>query len=427
MRVVVVGATGLIGGEVAGALVGRGHEVVPVGRGGGVRRGMWPQMLRLDLGSATAADWRGALAGADAVVNCAGVLQEGGRDDPDAVHARGPEALFAACEAAGVRRVIHFSAVGVDRGARSSFSATKAAGDAALAGRDLDWVILRPSVVLGRPVFGASALFRGLAALPFVPRATDAGPLQVVWLGDVVATVVRLVEGREPARVALEVVGPERLGFDEVVALYRRWYGWAPARTVALPPALFALLYRLGDFAAWFGWRPAVRSNAKAEIVRGAVGDAAAWRAATGIEPTRLADALAASPPSVQDRWFAKLFFLKPVTFVVLALFWMATGIVSVGPGYAMGVEHMLKGGAGAWSGPSVIAGGLADFAIGVAIAFRRTARAGLYGALAISFFYALAGTVIRPDLWVEPLGPMLKIGPIIVLNLVALAMLDDR
>jgi uncharacterized protein YbjT (DUF2867 family) len=427
VKVVVVGATGLIGGEVVGALIALGHEVVPIARGGGVRRGMWPGMVRLNLGSATTADWLAPLAGADAVVNCAGVLQASAGDSPDAAHARGPEVLFAACAAAGVRRVVHFSAVGVDRGAKSPFSATKAAGDAALAALDLDWVILRPSVVLGRPVFGASALFRGLAALPLVPRAPDAGPLQVVRLEDVVATVLRLVETAEPSRVVLEVVGPEKLSFDEVVALHRRWYGWAPARTVTVPPALFALFYSLGDVAAWFGWRPAVRTNARREIVRGAVGDGAAWQEVTGIEPKRLADALAASPASVQDRWFAKLFFLKPVTFVVLSLFWMGTGVVSVGPGYDIGVEHMLKGGAGAWSGPSVIAGGLADFAIGVAIAFRRTARLGLYGALAISLFYAFAGTAIRPDLWIEPLGPMLKIGPIIVLNLVALAMLEDR
>jgi uncharacterized protein YbjT (DUF2867 family) len=427
MKVVVVGATGLIGGETVGALIARGHEVVPVARGGRVRRGMWPETVRLDLGRATMADWLPLLAGADAVVNCAGVLQASASDHPDAAHARGPDLLFAACEAAGVRRVIHFSAVGVDRGARSSFSATKTAGDEALAARDLDWVILRPSVVLGRPVFGASALLRGLAAQPLVPRTAEAGPLQVVRLEDVVATVVRLVEAPRPARVALELVGPDRLSFDAVVALYRRWYGWAPARVMSLTSALYGLFYRLGDVAARFGWRPAVRSNAQAELGRGAVGDPTAWREATGIEPTDLSDVLAASPPSVQDRWFAKLFFLKPLIFVVLALFWIATGVVSIGPGYAIGVEHMLKGGAGAWSSPVVIAGGLADFAIGVAIAFRPTARAGLYGALAVSLFYAAAGTAIRPDLWIEPLGPMLKIGPIIVLNLVALAILEDR
>jgi uncharacterized protein YbjT (DUF2867 family) len=427
MKVLVTGAGGLIGGEIAAALAARGHRVVAASRPGGGRRPTDAEQVALDFATATAGDWAAALAGVDAVVNCVGVLQASGRDSPEAAHARGPQVLFAACEAAGVRRVIHLSAVGVDRAAPSPFSETKAAGDAALAATGLDWVILRPSVVLGRPVYGASALIRGLSALPLVPRAADAGPLQVVRLEDLVETVLRLLERPEVSRVALDVVGPERLGFDEVVAHYRGWHGWPPARAFRVASWLFALAYRLGDAASWLGWRPAVRSNARLEVVRGAVGDPAAWQEATGIVPRRLADALAASPPTVQDRWFARLFLLKPVVFVVFSLFWIGTGLISIGPGYADGIEHMLLADAGRWAGPSVIAGGLTDVAIGVAIAYRRTARIGLYGALAISLFYLVAGTLVRPDLWIEPLGPMLKIGPIMALNLVCLAILDDR
>jgi uncharacterized protein YbjT (DUF2867 family) len=426
MKVLVAGATGLIGGEIAGRLLALGHGVTAVSRSGS-SRSMGGEAVALDYATATTADWLRHLAGVDAVINCVGVLQASGRDSPDAAHARGAEILFAACEAAGVRRVIHFSAVGVDRGARSSFSASKAIGDAALAERNLDWVILRPSVVLGRPVYGASALFRGLSALPLVPRASDAGELQVVQLDDVVETVVRLIQAPEVSGVALEVVGPERLSFDAVVALYRRWHGWRPARRFKLPAPLFNLLYRSGDLASWLGWRPPVRSNARREIVRGAVGDPAAWHQATGIVPTRLQDALAARPPSVQDRWFARLFLLKPVVLAVFALFWILTGLISIGPGYAIGIGLMQAGGAEAWSGPTVIAGGLADLLIGIGIAFRRTARVALYAALAISVAYAVAGTLILPALWIEPLGPMLKIAPILALNLVALAILDDR
>ena len=193
MKVLLTGATGLIGGEIAGRLVGLGHEVVAVSRRREGRRLLGTETISLDFRSAILADWLGYLADVDAVVNCVGVLQGNGSDSTEAAHALGPAVLFEACEAAGVRRVIHFSAVGVDRGARSSFSASKAAGDADLQTRDLDWVILRPSVVLSRPVYGASALFRGLATLPLLPRAQDAGLLQVVQLEDVVETVVRLL------------------------------------------------------------------------------------------------------------------------------------------------------------------------------------------------------------------------------------------
>jgi hypothetical protein len=118
---------------------------------------------------------------------------------------------------------------------------------------------------------------------------------------------------------------------------------------------------------------------------------------------------------------------LKPVAFVVLSLFWIATGLVSLGPGYDISVRLMLEGGAGALSKPSVIVGGLVDVAIGIGIALRRTTRRALYAGLALSGFYMIAGTVLLPRLWIEPLGPLLKVWPIIVLMLVALAILEDR
>jgi len=113
--------------------------------------------------------------------------------------------------------------------------------------------------------------------------------------------------------------------------------------------------------------------------------------------------------------------------FGVLSIFWIGTGLISLGPGYQIGKDLMLEGGADALSGPSVIAGAVADIIIGVGIAIRRTARVALHAAIAISVFYFVAGTLLLPRLWSEPLGPMLKIWPILVLILIALAILEDR
>ena len=165
-------------------------------------------------------------------MNCAGVLQDSASEDTHQVHSAGAAALFCACEQVAIRKVIHFSAIGVDREQPSAFSASKLAGDESLMERDLEWVILRPSVVLGRPAFGASALFRGLAALPVMPAT---GPLQVVRLDDVVATVIFMLRPKSPSRMALELAGPEALAMAEIVELYRRWLGWKPARKIALP------------------------------------------------------------------------------------------------------------------------------------------------------------------------------------------------
>jgi len=111
----------------------------------------------------------------------------------------------------------------------------------------------------------------------------------------------------------------------------------------------------------------------------------------------------------------------------VLSLFWLGTGLIALGPGFQMGKELMQEGGAGALAGPGVIASSLADVAIGIGIGIRPFARVALYAALAVSLLYAVAGTVLVPRVWADPLGPMLKMWAIIALNLVALAILDDR
>src|SRR3954465_4639462 len=167
VRVLIVGAAGLIGSAIAARLAARGNAVIAVTRTRAIMGSIPATVVRLDVARATApTDWLPHLRDVDAVVNCAGVLQDGPRESTAGVHVEGVSALFHACEMAGIRGVVHLSAVGVDREAPTDFSRTKLAGDEALMGRDLDWVILRPSVIIGKSAYGASALLRGLAALP---------------------------------------------------------------------------------------------------------------------------------------------------------------------------------------------------------------------------------------------------------------------
>lgn len=430
MRVLVTGASGLIGAAVVARLLAAGHRVVGVARDTARPARSVPavQWVEIDIARATRPeDWLPCLAGVDAVVNCAGVLQDSARDSTQGVHVDGIGALFAACERAGLRRVVQISAIGVDRGPPTAFSATKRAGDDALMRRDLDWAVLRPSVVLGPAAYGGSALFRGLAALPMLPVVPDTGALQVVQLDDVTATVAFFLAPDAPARAMLDLAGPERLSVTDIVRQYRAWLGWPEPRLVAVPAWLAGVAFRLGDVAGWLGWRPPLRTTARQELRRGAIGDPLPWTELTGIVPQGLAAALSRRPASVQERWFAALYLLKPVAWVVLALYWVVTGLLALGPGYAIGVGLMQESGAGVLSGPAVVAGGLIDIATGVAVACRRTARIGLWAALAVSLFYLIAVTVLSAGLWLDPLGPFVKVLPILVLNLVALAILDDR
>ncbi|HUQ51821.1 MAG TPA: SDR family oxidoreductase [Gammaproteobacteria bacterium] len=423
--VLLLGAAGLIGGAALARFRAAGRTVRAVARQAGVAQD-GVEWRPLDIAQCTtAAAWLPHLAGVDTVVNCAGALQG---EALRAVHVDSARALYEACAQARVRRVVHLSAIGVDRESVSAFSKTKRAGEEALLESTLDWVILRPSVVVGRGAFGGSALFRGLAALPVTLELPNAGPIQVVQLDELAETIVALSRPTAPARIALDVAGPERLELVDVITAFRRWLRFGAAPRWRVPSWLAACGYRLGDLARALGWRPPIGNVARRELTRGAVGDSRAWQELMRIEPKSLATALAREPASVQERWFARLYFQKALAFAILALFWIGTGVISLSYGWAQGLAYLLEGGVPQeLAVPGVVAGALADIAIGVGIAFRRTARGALWAAVAISVFYMLAGSFVLPRLWLDPVGPMLKIWPIIVLHLVALAILEDR
>jgi uncharacterized protein YbjT (DUF2867 family) len=424
MRILIIGGTGLIGSAVHARLSAEGHECVLVSRHStGMLDG---RHVALDISQATdASSWKPVLDGVDAVINAAGALQG---QDMQGVHVGGSAALYAACESEGVRRVILFSAIGTNREAPSDFSRTKQEGEAALMSRDLDWVVLRPSVVVGRAAYGGSALLRGLASLPVLPVMPATAPIQPVHLDNVVETVVFFLKPGAPSRVALDLAGPRQMEFSDAVALFRRWLRWRPAYRLQLPGWAASMSYRAGDVAQMLGWRTPVNSTAQAEMRRGATGDPGPWQQATGVAPRDLQAALASEPASVQERWFARLYALKPLIFGVFGLFWIVTGIISLGPGWEIGMSYVREGGLGEnLAALSVIAGALADIVIGFAILWRPASRYGLWAALIISLVYVVIGTMLVPRLWADPLGPMLKIWPVLMLNLVAMAIREDR
>jgi uncharacterized protein YbjT (DUF2867 family) len=435
MRVLLTGATGFIGSAVRARLLAESHEVVAVARrpppasGQASRPAPCQPGLRwiaVDMARTLVPEaWMPHLEGIDAAVNCAGVLQDGWGDSTAGVHVAGAAALFTALERAGVRRVVHVSALGIDRSAATAFAATKLGGDRALAARDLDWVILRPSVVIGPAAYGGSALLRGLAGLPFPPRLPEAGRLQVVQLQDLVETVVFCLRPEAPTRLTLEVCGPEALELADIVAMYRRWLGFGEARPLPVPAWLLRAVSRVGDGLGLLGWRAPVRTTARIELAQGSEGDPASWMAITGIRPKSLALALAEVPASVQERWFARLYLAKAAVLAVLALFWLLTGLLTLGPAWDAGVG--LLNAAGAAAAPLAAAGAAADILIGLGIAVRATARRALQAGLALSAVYLAAGTLVAPALWADPLGPLLKIVPIMALSLAALAIVDDR
>lgn len=430
MRIAVIGAYGLIGSYVSARLAAEGHAVVGVGRDIAAARRRFPALewQRADLATASVADWTAVLSGVEAVVNCAGALQDSPRDDLRAVHVDGVRRLTEASAAAGVRRFVHISAAGVAAGRPTAFNATKLEAEALLAESPLEWIILRPGLVFASAAYGGTALLRGLAGFPgFTPVVFGDSLIQVIGAEDVAEAVVRCLAPEAPTRVSLDLVHAEALTLVDLVGRLRGWLGLAPAPTVRLPPILARLTAFTSDGLAWLGWRSPMRTASLEQLrmgVRGRSDDAARL----GLAPRSLDALLAASPSGVQERWFAGSYFAKPAILACLFGFWLVSGLVGLTVGFEAAVAVLTA--AGMAPGPAaaaVIGGSLVDIALAFLLAWRPTAARALQGMLLVTAGYLIAATLVRPDLWLEPLGPLVKSIPAAFLALAALATLDER
>lgn len=423
MRVLILGGSGLIGTAVVAALAGCGHVLTAFARNvaAASRRIDNVEWISVDLTSLSEPDWQRHLDGIDCVVNCAGALQDGG-DDLAALQTAFL-ALYAAAARPRPRLIVQISARTEGAGKATRFMETKRDADGALKESGLPFVILRPAIVIGRNAYGGSALLRALAAFPFVtPLVHGETPMQFVSLDDVAEAVADAVDELIPAGSDLDLAAPETVTLAEAVALHRGWLGLPPARQIAVPAFAACLAAHVADGLGHLGWRSPLRSTAMTV----ASGGVAEHVPPVGRFFKTLAKILS-TPAGAQDLWFARLYLLKAPVLATLSLFWLLSGLIAL-IRFDTSAMHLVSAGASpAFASVLTLATSLADIALGIGVIFRRYAALALKGMLLLSAIYLLSATVLTPDLWADPLGPLVKVLPSLALTLVALAILDER
>ncbi len=421
-RVLVLGANGFIGSHVAAALSSAGWSVRA-----GARRIIEParraptfDWVVADFAKLTTPQaWAPLLIGVEAVVNCVGVLQNGAGDSTRAAHVDGPRALIAACQAAGVRRLVHISAVGADDEAGTDYARTKAETERMIETSGLDWLILRPSLVVDRAAFGGTGLIRALAAFPlFSPVVGGDQIFRPIPLGDLSAAVVAALKPTAPSHRTLDMPGPEPVTMVETMRLYRGWMGLSPAPVICVPRVLAAPALATGDLLGRLGWCSPIRTTAIKQMDHDVSGRDSGWAQALGVPTRGFTRFLAETPASVQDVWHARLWFVRPVSIVTLGLFWLVTGLISFGPGWDRAVAILHEGGYGRMAGPVAWWGALLDVVLGLTLFVRPwTACVAIFMCLA-TVGYLTAATLSLPHFWIDPLGPWLKVLPMMALCL---------
>lgn len=159
---------------------------------------------------------RAAMTGADAVVNCIGILAESGKNSFNAVQAEGAGRIARLAAELGVGRMVHISAIGADAGAESAYGRTKAAGEQAVLAAFPTAVILRPSIIFGNE----DRFFNRFASMArFGPVLLAGGKtvFQPVYVDDVAQAAAMGVTGAAAPGV-YELAGPEAKPFKTLIA-----------------------------------------------------------------------------------------------------------------------------------------------------------------------------------------------------------------
>jgi len=433
-KILVLGTSGLIGRFVTDDLRARGFAVTGVARKLSAAQKSSPLDLELPIMSMDVAALAGLLRACaiDVVVNCLGVLQDGPGSDTTAVHRDFVARLLKAIGDSGrAIRLVHISIPGTAETDRTAFATTKREAERLITSSGIAYAILRPGFVVAPAAFGGSAMLRALAALPIdLPATERTAPFQPVAVEDVAATIAWLA-ARDPAEasaVTWDLMQAQAITLGGVIGQFRHAFGTQDWPRLALPSFLLDLGCRLGDLISRLGWMPPVRTTAMAELRRGVTGDPASWMEATAIVPKSIAQMVGSRAATIQDKWFARLFLVKPLVIASLVLFWLLSGFIALVISYDAAANILRTHNfPPALVAPVTILTSLMDMLIGVLIAFRATCALGLVAGIVASLGYMAGAAILTPDLWIEPLGALVKTGPAIVLMLVALLTLDNR
>ena len=184
----------------------------------------------------------------DAVINLVAILH-GSEAEFERVHVRLPARLAAACAAAGVKRVIHVSALGAATDAPSRYQRSKARGEEVLKAAGLALTTLRPSVIFGERDRFLNLFAQLQSIFPLLPLAGANARFQPVWVEDVASAIVAAVDDPSTIGTTIECCGPHTYTLAELVRAAGEWSG-APRPVFALP----AVLGRLQAFV--MEWLP---------------------------------------------------------------------------------------------------------------------------------------------------------------------------
>ena len=244
-QISIIGGSGFVGRAIARQAIGQGYTVTVACRHPERARDLLVHgilLVKADICSGRGLDE--AVQGADCVINLVGLLFERGPQTFSSAHVHGTEHLIAACERAGVKQLIHMSALGADLGSQSHYARTKAEAEQRVRTSKLKWSIMRPSVIFGAHDSFLNRFRELYAKDPIAPVIAGNTRFQPVWVEDVARAFVACIGKRGVNGRIFELCGPEAYSLREIIDVLLKQLGWN-RMLVSVPMPVAGLMAKL--------------------------------------------------------------------------------------------------------------------------------------------------------------------------------------
>lgn len=253
-KVCVLGGGGFVGGHLVSRLFERGYDVsVPYRNINRAKHlSVLPTVTLVEANVHDPAVLRQLFEGVDAVINLVGMLHEGKRGDFQRAHVELPGKVVEACRAAGVKRLLHMSALGANPDGLSRYQRTKGEGEAlvkAAHGESLAVTIFKPSVIFGPEDSFLNLFARLLPWAPVFPLGSPNARFQPVYVGDVAEAYAISLDNPATFGQTYELCGPQVYTLQQLVEFV--------ARVKHLKPRIYPLGDEMSSLqASFFGLLP---------------------------------------------------------------------------------------------------------------------------------------------------------------------------
>ncbi|MBE0522395.1 MAG: complex I NDUFA9 subunit family protein [Candidatus Methanoperedenaceae archaeon] len=157
-----------------------------------------------------------ALEGVDRVIHLIGIIVERKSASFEIIHTQGTRNLVEACREAGVRQFIYISAIGARENARSRYHKTKWEAEQEVINSGIEYVIFRPSIMVGKGGEFITMLSKIVRDAPVVPVIGGDSRVQPIYVGNTVDCITKSLTDPEITNRIFEICGPQQITYREV-------------------------------------------------------------------------------------------------------------------------------------------------------------------------------------------------------------------